>query len=100
TKGPIRMIRIGFVGFGGDIAPKFTEAIGSDVLILPMPASAQPSELLDGPEAVLPEVLILDARISHEHALEFASRVESQYPHVVLLVVTGNPEAIGLEAMR
>ncbi|HEY4535432.1 MAG TPA: AAA family ATPase [Enteractinococcus sp.] len=94
------MIRIGFVGFGGDIAPKFTEAIGSDVLILPMPASAQPSELLDGPEAVLPEVLILDARISHEHALEFASRVESQYPHVVLLVVTGNPEAIGLEAMR
>ncbi|MGJ9426447.1 CpaE family protein [Nesterenkonia halotolerans] len=95
------MIRIAVAAAGPDIEPVYAKAAGPGYLALPSPYSESPGDLLGrlngGP---VPGVLVMDSRHDADLCLALAGRFHAEHPETVLLLVTDQPEALGLRAMR
>ncbi|WP_218221656.1 AAA family ATPase [Nesterenkonia sp. Act20] len=95
------MSRIAIAAAGPDIESAYAEAAGPGHLFLPRPYSENPADLLGRLNgAPVPGVVVMDSRPDPELSLKLAARFHAEYPDTVVLLVTDQPEALGLPAMR
>ncbi|GAA1141223.1 AAA family ATPase [Nesterenkonia lutea] len=95
------MSRIALAAAGPDIESTYAEAAGAGHLSLPVPYSENPADLLGRLNgAPVPGVLVMDSRSDPDLCLKLAARFHTEHPDTVVLLVTDEPEALGLPAMR
>ncbi|MGJ9405721.1 CpaE family protein [Nesterenkonia aurantiaca] len=95
------MSRVAVAAAGPDIEQTYAQAAGAGFFSLPVPYSENPSDLLgrlNGTPA--PGVLVMDSRRDPDLCLALAARFHTEHPDTVVLLITDQPEALGLGAMR
>ncbi|MCH8563446.1 AAA family ATPase [Nesterenkonia sp. YGD6] len=95
------MIRIAVAVADADLEPAYAQAAGAGYLSLPVPYSENPADLLGRLKAgSVPGVLVMDSRRDPDLCLALAARFHTEHPDTVVLLITDQPEALGLRAMR
>lgn len=95
------MIRIAVAVADADLEPAYAQAAGAGYLSLPVPYSENPADLLGRLKGgSVPGVLVMDSRRDPDLCLALAGRFHIEHPDTVVLLITDQPEALGLRAMR
>jgi pilus assembly protein CpaE len=96
------MTRIVLATASADLEARFHAATGGASLALPpAPLPNDPAHffaLLNG--APSPDVVVLDAELAAEHALDLAGRLDEQCPQIAVIMVTDQGPQLSLAAMR
>lgn len=97
------MSRVLLASDSADLRLRLAEATGASVpTIQAQPLPAAPAQLFQqlGAGAPIPEVIVLDTRADYAAALDLAGRLHAEIPGIAVVLVSDQPDSLGLAALR